>query len=90
MLAEKYNEYWPEREPEDATIWRPISSHPDLEEAEKRLRLILGIADLLRRRRQGGEQAAAPAQAALGNAADRRGVTTGQKCGNRRGEDGKR
>ena len=30
------------REPEEATIWRPISRHRDLEDAERRLRLILG------------------------------------------------
>lgn len=42
MLCEKYCEYWPDREPEEATTWRPISRHKDLEEAERRLRLILG------------------------------------------------
>ena len=42
VLSEKYYEYWPDREPEDATTWRPISRHQDLEEAERRLRLICG------------------------------------------------
>jgi hypothetical protein len=42
VLSEKYYEYWSGMEPEDATTWRPISRHQNLEEAEKRLRLILG------------------------------------------------
>jgi hypothetical protein len=42
MLCEKVYEYWPEREPEDATTWRPISRHQNLEEAERRMRLIIG------------------------------------------------
>jgi PAS domain-containing protein len=42
MLCQKAYEYWPDREPEDATTWRPISRHKNLEEAERRLRLICG------------------------------------------------
>jgi hypothetical protein len=42
VLCERFYEYWPDREPEEATTWRPISRHKDLEEAERRLRLILG------------------------------------------------
>jgi PAS domain-containing protein len=40
MLCEKFYEYWPEHEPEEATTWRLISRHQTLEEAERRLRLI--------------------------------------------------
>ena len=40
MLCQKYYEYWPHRDPEEATTWRVISRHCDLEEAERRLRLI--------------------------------------------------
>jgi hypothetical protein len=41
-LWEKCYEYWPNRDPEDATIYRPLSRHADLEEAERRLRLLCG------------------------------------------------
>lgn len=41
-LCEKFYEYWPNLEPEEATTWRPISRHRDLEEAEQRMRLIVG------------------------------------------------
>ena len=41
-LRQKAYEYYPELEPEDATIWEVISTHGDLEEAERRLRLICG------------------------------------------------
>ena len=39
LCAKRYD-YWPNRPPAAATRWRPISSHPDLEAAEQRLRLI--------------------------------------------------
>jgi len=42
MLCQKFYEYWPDREPEEATTWRIISRHQNLEEAERRLRLICG------------------------------------------------
>jgi hypothetical protein len=42
MLCEKFYEYWPNREPEEATTWRPVSRHQNLEEAERRMRLIIG------------------------------------------------
>jgi len=42
VLCEKCYEYWPNRDPEDATIYRPLSRHVDLEEAERRLRLLCG------------------------------------------------
>lgn len=41
-LRQKAYEYWPELEPEDATSWQVISTHEDMDEAERRLRLILG------------------------------------------------
>jgi hypothetical protein len=42
MLCEKFYEYWPNRGPEEATTWRVISRHQNLEEAERRMRLIIG------------------------------------------------
>lgn len=42
MLCRKCYEYWPNREPEEATTWRMISRHETLEEAERRLRQICG------------------------------------------------
>ena len=42
MLCQKYYEYWPNLEPEEATTWRVISRHPNFEEAERRLRIICG------------------------------------------------
>ena len=42
MLCQKVYEYWPDREPEAATTWRVMSRHQNLEEAERRLRLICG------------------------------------------------
>jgi PAS domain-containing protein len=42
MLCEKLYEYWPNLEPEEATTGRVISRHADLEEAERRMRLIIG------------------------------------------------
>ena len=42
LLCEKSYEYWPNLEPEEATTWRTISRHDNLEEAERRLRLICG------------------------------------------------
>ncbi len=42
MLCQKFYEYWPDREPEQATTWRLVSRHQDLEDAERRLRLICG------------------------------------------------
>ena len=42
VLGEKFYEYWPNLEPEAATTWRAISRHDNLEEAERRLRLICG------------------------------------------------
>jgi hypothetical protein len=42
MLCQKCYEYWPDREPEEATTWRMISRHETLEEAERRLRQICG------------------------------------------------
>ena len=42
MLCQKVYEYWPNQEPEDATTWRVISRHQNLEEAECRMRLIIG------------------------------------------------
>ena len=42
QLCVKDYEYWPGQEPEDATIWRPISRHANLEEAERRLKVIIG------------------------------------------------
>jgi hypothetical protein len=41
MLCQKVYEYWPNQEPEEAT-WRVISRHQNLEEAERRMRLIIG------------------------------------------------
>jgi hypothetical protein len=41
-LRQKAYEYWPELEPEDATTWTVLSTHENLEEAERRLRLICG------------------------------------------------
>ena len=41
MLCENFYEYWPNLEPEEATTWRPISP-PNLEEAERRMRLLIG------------------------------------------------
>lgn len=37
-LCRKTYAYWPNRAPAAATVWRPISNHPDLEGAERRLR----------------------------------------------------
>ena len=42
MLCQKFYEYWPNLEPEEATTWRVISRHENLEEAEWRMRLIIG------------------------------------------------
>ena len=42
LLCQKFNEYWPNLAPQDATRWRAISRHQNLEEAERRLRLICG------------------------------------------------
>jgi hypothetical protein len=42
MLCQKVYEYWPNQEPEEATAWRVISRHQNLEEAERRMRLIIG------------------------------------------------
>ena len=42
LLCQKFYEYWPALEPEEATTWRVISRHQNLEEAERRLRLICG------------------------------------------------
>jgi hypothetical protein len=42
MLCQKVYEYWPNQEPEEATTWRVISRHQNLEEAERRMRLIIG------------------------------------------------
>ena len=42
MLCEKLYEYWPNLEPEEATMWRLISRHQNLEEAERGMRLIIG------------------------------------------------
>jgi hypothetical protein len=39
MLCEKFYEYWPNLEPEEATTWRVISRHRDLEEAMRDRRL---------------------------------------------------
>jgi hypothetical protein len=41
-LRRKRYEYFEERAPEEATSYRVISSHDDMEEAERRLRLIVG------------------------------------------------
>jgi len=41
-LRRKEYEYFPELEPEDATTYRVISTHECLDEAERRLRLIVG------------------------------------------------
>jgi hypothetical protein len=37
-LRRKGYEYWPERPPAAATRWGVVSRHPDLEQAERRLR----------------------------------------------------
>jgi hypothetical protein len=42
MLCQKAYEYWPDLAPEEATTWRVISRHQNLEEAERRLRIICG------------------------------------------------
>jgi hypothetical protein len=42
VLCQKVYEYWPNQEPEEATTWRVISRHQNLEEAERRMRLIIG------------------------------------------------
>jgi hypothetical protein len=39
-LRKKSYAYWPNRPPADATRWRILSTHPDLEQAERRLRHI--------------------------------------------------
>jgi hypothetical protein len=39
-LRRKRYEYWDKQEPEEATTWPVLSTHDDLEEAERRLRLI--------------------------------------------------
>jgi hypothetical protein len=39
LCAKRYR-YWPERPPAAATCWPVISRHPDLEDAERRLRHI--------------------------------------------------
>ena len=39
-LRQKSYEYWENQEPEQATTWVTISIHDNLEEAERRLRLI--------------------------------------------------
>lgn len=41
-LCRKHYEYWDHLAPEEATAWRPISRHADLEEAERRLRHVCG------------------------------------------------
>src|SRR4051794_26218717 len=41
-LRRKEYEYFPEQQPEDATTWRVISTHEDMDEAERRLRHMLG------------------------------------------------
>ena len=43
-LRRKRYEYWDEQDPEHATTWVPISTHDNLEEAERRLRLICSAA----------------------------------------------
>ena len=39
-LRQKTYEYWDNRDPEEATTWAVVSTHDDLDEAERRLRLI--------------------------------------------------
>ena len=39
-LRRKFYEYWPARPPSAATRWRVLSTHRDLEDAERRLRHI--------------------------------------------------
>lgn len=39
-LRRKCYNYWPARPPADATLWRVLSTHRDLEDAERRLRRI--------------------------------------------------
>ena len=41
-LRQKTYEYWENRAPEEATTWIVLSTHDDLEEAERRLRVICG------------------------------------------------
>jgi hypothetical protein len=41
-LRQKTYEYWDTGDPEDATSWVTLSTHDDLEEAERRLRFICG------------------------------------------------
>jgi hypothetical protein len=43
-LKRKTYEYWDTGDPEDATTWVTISTHDDLEDAERRLRHICGPA----------------------------------------------
>jgi hypothetical protein len=42
QLCQKEYEFWPDRSPEEATTWRVLSSHANLEEAERRLKFIVG------------------------------------------------
>ena len=42
LLCEKRYEYWPHLTPQQATTWRTISRHRDLEDAERHLRHIVG------------------------------------------------
>jgi len=37
-LRKKGYSYWPDRPPAASTLWRVLSTHPDLEHAERRLR----------------------------------------------------
>ena len=39
LCAKRYD-YWPNRPPAAATRWRTVSNHPDLEQAERRIRRI--------------------------------------------------
>lgn len=41
-LRQKAYEYWEDRDPEEATTWTVLSTHDDLEEAERRLQVICG------------------------------------------------
>jgi hypothetical protein len=42
-LRQKSYDYWPARPPSSATRWRVLSTHRDLDEAERRLRLITSL-----------------------------------------------
>ena len=73
-LCRKGYRYWPSRPPAAATEWCPISTHQDLEQAERRLQAHHLAARLLRRARPARAGAAAGLNAGARSALPARGT----------------